>query len=181
MNGLAYFFGKAIKGLHELLLLLWFTAAPVGTVELVDEWLIDIVDDGVEGEDGVLVDLSEQYLGIVGTVSGDWLARGRASHKVDTFSLKLKLLAICDEEILAGTSLLYTFTLVVDLVGLLVVDEDVRTSGSLKPSLKDWLVGNVREELRSFVFLHVKGLSNQLGHVLSSSVNHRKSKFVINN
>jgi hypothetical protein len=105
--------------------LLWFTSTPVVTFEPVDKRLVDIVDNGVEGEDGMLVDLAEQYLRIVGTTRGDWLTGWRAPHEVHSLAFELELLTISDEEILTRASLLNTVALVVNLVGLLVVDEDV--------------------------------------------------------
>lgn len=52
---------------------------------------------------------------------------------------------ISDEEVFAGTWLLNAVSLVVDFIGLLVIDEDVGWAGTLKPSLQDWLVGHIRE------------------------------------
>ena len=45
------------------------------------------------GEDGMLVDLAKQHFVIVRAICGDRLTGGRASHKVDTLALQLKLLA----------------------------------------------------------------------------------------
>ena len=76
--------------MHELLFLLGFTGTPVVGVELVDQGLVDIVDDGVQGEDGVLTDLAEKNFVVVGCGSGDGSAwRHGASHEVDTLPLDL--------------------------------------------------------------------------------------------
>jgi hypothetical protein len=123
--------------------LLGLTGAPVSSVELIHKGFVDVVDDGVEGEDGMLVDLAEQYLVVVGTTRGDLLTWLGAPGEVHTLTLELEFLTIGDEEILTSSGLLNTVTLVVDLVGLLVVDEDVGWANTLEPSLKDGLVGNI--------------------------------------
>jgi hypothetical protein len=91
-NGFTDLFGKAVESLHEFLFLLGFTAAPVGAVESVDKRLVHVVDYGVEGEDRVLANFTEQYLVVVSTTLCDWLARGRTPHEVDTLTLKLEFL-----------------------------------------------------------------------------------------
>ena len=79
--------------MHELLLLFGFTCAPVVVVELVDEGFVDVVHDGVEGVHGVLVNLAEQNLIVVGSTRGDrFSSRDSASQEVNTLAFKLFLL-----------------------------------------------------------------------------------------
>lgn len=92
LDRLTYFFGEAVESLHELTLLLWLTGAPVGTVKLVNEWLVDIVNNGVKGENGMLIDLTEQNLSIVGSTHGNGLTWWSAPHEVHTLTLELELL-----------------------------------------------------------------------------------------
>ena len=92
-DGFTDLLGETFESLHELLPLLGLTAAPVGAIELVDQWLVDAVDDVVEGKHGVLANLAEQNFVVVGTGRADGLARGRAPHKVDSLAFELVFLA----------------------------------------------------------------------------------------
>lgn len=56
-----------------------------------------------------------------------------------------KTRTIGDEEVLTGTGLLNAVSLVVDFIGLLVINEDVSSALTLEPRLKDWLVSHIRE------------------------------------
>jgi len=123
------------------------TAAPIGAIELVHKGLVDTVDHSVESEHGMLVDLSEQHFVIVRAIGGDRLTGGRAPHEVDTLALELEFFTIGNKEFLAAVGWLYALSLVVELVGLLVVNKDVGTAGTFEPGFEDWLMSNIREKL----------------------------------
>lgn len=70
-----------------------FTCTPVIVVKLVDEGFVDVVYNGVEGVHGVLVDLAEQNLVVVGSTRGDrFSSRDSASQEVNTLAFELLLL-----------------------------------------------------------------------------------------
>lgn len=75
LDGFTDLLGKAIESLHELLLVLRFTATPITTVEAVNERLIDVVHNRVESENGVFVKLTEEDFVVVGTRGSNGLAR----------------------------------------------------------------------------------------------------------
>jgi len=75
LDGFTDLLGKAVESLHELLLVLRFTATPITGVEAVNEWLIDVVHNRVESENGVFVKLTEEDFVVVGTRGSNRLAR----------------------------------------------------------------------------------------------------------
>lgn len=135
--------GEAVESLHELLLLVRFTAAPIGSFELIYKGLVDTVDHCVKSEHGVLIDLSEQHFVIVRATLSDWLTGGRASHKVDTLAFKLEFFTVGDVELLTAVRGFNTFVLVVKFIRFLVINVDVSNSCTFEPGFKNWLVSHI--------------------------------------
>ena len=75
LEGLNELLGELVEGLHELLLLIFFTVTPVTDFELVDQGLVDVVDDGVQGSDRVFRDFTKQNLLVILTSGADRFAR----------------------------------------------------------------------------------------------------------
>lgn len=88
---LLHVFSKLVKGLDVLFLLVLLTYSPVSRFEFLNEWLVDVVDDGVESSDSLVTDLSEEHFIVVLTRAVDRLARRGASHEVDALATEFLL------------------------------------------------------------------------------------------
>jgi hypothetical protein len=90
--------GKLIEDREELLLLVIFDLFPVVFIKLVNKWLVDLVDDGVQRSDSVFGDLTEKNIIVISRSLGNifgiiWVIVG-VSDKVETFTLQLDLLTV---------------------------------------------------------------------------------------
>ena len=76
-------------------MLIW-ALVPVLDLETVYEWLVDLVDHGVQGSNGMLGNFSEQNVVVISSSLGDvfhgvWLS---GSDKVESLALELDLLSV---------------------------------------------------------------------------------------
>lgn len=132
------FLGELVEHLVELLSLLVITGAPLNGVEVVDQGLVDLVDDGVQRCNGVLRDFSVENLVVVSSLSIDWLVGVNAcSKEVNSLSKKLFSGSVSDEEILTS-ALVNDISRLRDLVVSLVVNKNSVWTSSLKEGVKDW-------------------------------------------
>jgi hypothetical protein len=115
--------GKLIEVRSELLLLIFFTFTPVIITELVNKRFEDLVDDGVQGVNGVFADLTKKYLVVTASRLNDFFALRCSSEEVTPLTVKLDFLSIRDEE-LFGTVEVLNISRVVDLVRNLKVHKD---------------------------------------------------------
>ena len=151
-----------LKDRVELFLLLVFADAPSGVVEAVDEWLVDLVDDGVERGDHVLRDLTEQDLIVGGGVQVHCPTCRRGTEEVHTFALELDLLAVSHEELFMTAEIL-DFTRLRDLVLGLVVDEDSRGTLALEKIINLWL-SIASEDFLGVILSNLENVGDNGGH-----------------
>jgi hypothetical protein len=160
------FLGELVEHLVELLLLLVITGAPLDLLEVVDQGLVDLVDDGVQRCNGVLRDLSIENLVVVSSLSADWLVGVNASSKeVDSLSKKLFSGSIGDEEILTS-ALVNNISRIRDLVVSLVVNEYSVWTSSLKEGVKDWCMLWVSENFLCIKFTNLEYICDDSAQIL---------------
>jgi len=82
----------------------------------------------------VLGDFTEKHIVVCLYLGVDRLAGRDGSHKVDTLAAELDFLTVGYVELLAGVLLVFDFSALCDLVGLLVVDEDLGGGGTCHPA-----------------------------------------------
>jgi hypothetical protein len=120
----------------ELLLLFILAFAPVIITKLVNKWLEDLVDNSVQGVNGVFTDLTEKNL-VVGHVGFiDFFAWFDVSKEVTSLTSKLSLLTIRNEEFLRTVEVL-DISRIVHLVWYLIVNEDTVRSLTSEEILED--------------------------------------------
>jgi hypothetical protein len=107
----------------ELLLLLVLAFAPVIISKLVNKWLEDLIDDGVQGVNRVFTDLTKEHavVTLVGFI--DFFAWFNVSKEIASLAVKLDLLSVGDEELLWAVEVL-DVSGVVHLVWYLIVNKD---------------------------------------------------------
>ena len=84
--GLHELLGELVEGLDELLLGVSLAHLPLSLVHSVDHGLVDVVDEGPHDANGVLVDLSEEDLLVVGALRVDWAVILSVTEEVDTLA-----------------------------------------------------------------------------------------------
>lgn len=169
LQGILELIGELVEDLSELFLLFFFAYTPVDWLEAVDQGLENVVDNHVEGGDGVLGDLTEQDLVVILGVNVHGLARWGRPVEVDTLALKSLLFTICDIELLTAW-VVNDFTRLCDLVSGLIVHEDPSGASALKECVEDRLELHVTEEFLSFVFaLEAEYIGDARAHPFGSS------------
>lgn len=108
----------------EFLLLIVLTDAPFSFSEVLDEWLEDAIDRGIQRRDGVLGDFAEHDLVVVGAFLIDRLV-GVCSHEVEAIAAELQVSAVSDHDLFLAVEIAHFAGVTVDAEWLLVVDEDV--------------------------------------------------------
>jgi len=103
LQGLSEFVSELVEHSGELLLVLIVTETPL--IMSINQWFVDLIDNGVEGSNGMLRDLTEQDIVVIGTLLVDRSIVGSVSKEVNTFALELNLLTISDMELLVASSL----------------------------------------------------------------------------
>jgi len=103
LQGLSEFVSELVEDSGELLLVLIVTETPL--IMSINQWFVDLIDNGVEGSNGMLRDLTEQDIVVIGTLLVDRSIVGSVSKEVNTFALELNLLTISDMELLVASSL----------------------------------------------------------------------------
>ena len=115
----------------ELLLLLVLADTPFALAESINERFENLVDSRVKSGHGVLRDLTEQNLVVIGTFGVDSLI-GVSSHEVDTFAAQLGVAAVGDLEFRGRGNVLDLASLIVDTIRFLVVEKDVGRTRSFE-------------------------------------------------
>lgn len=131
-EGLLNFLSELVESVEELALVVDFNHTPVCRLEFVDEGLVDVVHHGVQGDNGVLADFTEEDFVVILACGVHTLASGSTAHEVHALSAQLFLLAICDVELgLVGTLDILNFASLINGVRHLVIDEEMCGSSSL--------------------------------------------------
>lgn len=138
LQGLSELVSELVEDSGELLLVLVVAETPL--IMSINQWFVDLVDNGVEGSNGMLRDLTEQDIIVIGTLLVDWSVIGSVSKEVNTFTLELNLLTISDLELLVASGL-YNLAGLGDLVWGLMVDENSRGTFTLKECIEESLRG----------------------------------------
>ena len=86
-------FGEFLENDAEVALLLDLADTPVFLGELVNEWLVDVVDEGVQSLHRVIVHFSEKHLSIVLLLVVDGLAGRQASEEIGSLASELEVLS----------------------------------------------------------------------------------------
>jgi len=116
------------------LIVLAFT--PVIITKLVNKWLEDLIDDSVQGINGVFTDLTEQNL-VVGHICFiDLFAWFDVSKEVTSLTGQLGLLSVLNEELLWLIEVL-DISRIIYLVWHLIVNKDTIRSLSSEEILED--------------------------------------------
>ena len=87
-------FGEFLENDAEVALLLDLADTPVFLGELVNEWLVDVVDEGVQSLHRVIVHFSEKNLSIVLLLVVDGLAGRQASEEIGSLASELEVLSV---------------------------------------------------------------------------------------
>lgn len=116
--------GELVKDVVELFLLVILTYTPVRLIKLVDQWLEDGVDDGVELRDDVLGDLTEQDFIVAEGILANDLARWCCSQEVNSLTSEHQFLSVRDREFLLMTLIDWRISRINDPVRNLVIDEN---------------------------------------------------------
>jgi hypothetical protein len=171
VQSLSELFGESSELVGEfLLLLIGDLVAPVAVVHLLNHWLVDVVDQEVQGVDGMFGDLSKDNISALVEADVDWLALTSGSDEVASLALELDLLSVRDEEFSVALMVVLDLTgLIVDLVDTLVVDEDSVWASALEEVFESLLVVSVTEQLGNVVDLcFLEDLFDLIDHPLSS-------------
>jgi len=124
--------------------------SPVTDFELVDQGFVNVVDDSVQRSDRVLRDLSEEDLVVVLAGRADSLARRAAADEVHSDTSELYVLTVGKDKFFAGVLALFLLARLLQLVGLLEVDEQVSRTGSFDPCIIDrFVLGVVKRILHN--------------------------------
>ena len=86
-------FSELVKHNSKLTFLVRFTNAPVINGKLINQWLINVVDEGVQGPYRVLIDLSEENLSIKLVLLVDRLPLRSAAKEITSFASQFDSLA----------------------------------------------------------------------------------------
>ena len=160
LQGLSKFVGELVKDGRELLLVLIVTETPL--IMSINEWFVDLVDNGVERSDGVFRDLTEQDIIVVGSLLVDGSVINGVSDEVNTFALELDFLTVGDLELLVASNV-DDFTRLSNLVRSLIVNENSRGTLSLEECFEECLRGAF-EDFHCVVLSESKCICNLCGH-----------------
>jgi hypothetical protein len=87
LNGLLEFASEFLKNGGKVAFLFTFADTPLFSGDLVNEWLVYTVHKSVQGEYGVLRDLSEENFRVIGILVVDSLASWQAAEEINTFAV----------------------------------------------------------------------------------------------
>jgi len=87
LNGLLEFASEFLKNGGKVAFLFTFADTPLFSGDLVTEWLVYTVHKSVQGEYGVLRDLSEENFRVIGILVVDSLASWQAAEEINTFAV----------------------------------------------------------------------------------------------
>ena len=105
LEGLFQLVGELLKVGRELLLLFFLAFTPVIVSKLVNKWLEDLVDDGVQGVNGVFTDLTEKNSAVVLVGFVDLFSLV-VSEEIAPLAAKFDLLTVGDKELLRTVEVL---------------------------------------------------------------------------
>jgi hypothetical protein len=86
LDGFLEFAAEFLKNDGKVAFLFNFAHAPLFGSDLVHKWLVDIVHDGVQGDHGVVGDLTEEDFRVVGILVVNSLASRKAAEEINSFA-----------------------------------------------------------------------------------------------
>jgi hypothetical protein len=86
LNSFLEFAAEFLKNDGKVAFLFNFAHAPLFGSDFVHKWLVDVVHDGVQRDNGVVGDLTEEDLGVVGILVVNSLASRKAAEEINTFA-----------------------------------------------------------------------------------------------
>jgi hypothetical protein len=125
-----------------------------------DHGLVDLIDDGVQGVDCRLRDLTKQDLVVVRGLGINCLVH-RSPNKVDSFAFKLDFFTISNEKFGTSADLILNLSRLVDLVSSLIIDEDSGGSHTSEEVIEGAFVFALEDFFRNAQFIDFECICNK--------------------